>query len=273
MSSDARGDVEPVKYWNEVLAPKFIRFKHILEGGLAHHSEAVFPNLPVKPGDTVLDLGCGFGDTTLKLARRVGPTGRVLGVDCCEAFLHYGAKAARQEALDNVIFVCSDIQSMAFEPRYDFVFSRFGTLFFANPVVALRNIRGAMKPGATLTQIVWRSPYDNPWVSIAKEVVLGFLPPVGEDSRSCGPGPFSMANQAMVTEMMTAAGYEDIAFERVDALVLVGKTLQEAIDFQLAVGPASEVFREAGAVADERRAEIEAALAEAITAERKPRGS
>ena len=104
---------------------------------------------------------------------------------------------------------------------------------------------------------------------MAKEVVIGFLPPPGEDGRTCGPGPFSMANQEMVTGMMKSAGYENIEFEQVDAQVLVGRTVQDAIDFQLALGPAGEVFREAGDEAEGKRDEIEAALAEAIDREKK----
>ena len=269
MPNDATGDTEFVDFWNEILAPKFIKFKHILVGGLTHHSEAIFPTLPVKEGDSVLDIGCGFGDTAMKLARRVGPSGRVLGIDCCDAFLDYGRKEAAEAGLNNVTFAKGDVLIMPFEPEYDFVFSRFGTMFFSNPVAAMRNMRKAMKPGATMTHIVWRTPDDNPWLSMAKQVVLGFLPPPGEDARTCGPGPFSMANQEMVTGMMKSAGYADIKFTRVDAPVLVGKTIRDAVDFQLALGPAGEVFREAGAEAEEKRDRIEAALTEAIKAQKK----
>ena len=88
-------DSQFVRFWNEVLAAKFIRFKHILVGGLSRHSEAVFPSLPVRPGDHVLDVGCGFGDTAIRLAELVGPTGRVVGVDCCEAFLDHARAEVR----------------------------------------------------------------------------------------------------------------------------------------------------------------------------------
>jgi len=79
-------------FWNDILVPKFIKYKHILVDGLTHHSEAIFPSLPVKEGDKVLDVGCGFGDTAIKLARRVGQSGKVVGLDCCEAFLEYGER-------------------------------------------------------------------------------------------------------------------------------------------------------------------------------------
>ena len=90
MPDDQNIDTEFVDFWNEVPVPKFIAFKHILVGGLTHHSEAVFPTLRVKEGDNVLDIGCGFGDTAILLAKRIGPEGRVLGVDCCDAFMDYG---------------------------------------------------------------------------------------------------------------------------------------------------------------------------------------
>jgi len=261
---EAQGDVEFVDFWNTVLVPKFIKFKHILVDGLTHHSEAIFPKLQVKEGDSVLDVGCGFGDTAIKLARLTGPQGRVVGVDCCDAFMEYGIEEAKAEGLGNLTFVNGDVIIYPFEPEYDFVFSRFGTMFFSNPVAGLRNMRKALRPGGIATHIVWRTAPDNPWLSMAKEVVLQYLPPPGEDGLSCGPGPFSMAGQDMVTGMMKAAGFEEVKFERVDAPVLVGKTVQDAIDFQLAIGPAGEVFREAGEEAEEKREQIEAALTVAI---------
>jgi SAM-dependent methyltransferase len=237
--------------------------------GLTHHSEAIFPSLPVKEGDRVLDVGCGFGDTAIKLAQCVGPNGQVVGLDCCEAFLDYGRKDVARQGIANVTFMNADALLERFEPEYDFVFSRFGTMFFANPVAGLKNMRSALKPGGTMTHIVWRTPKDNPWLSMAKDVVLQFLPAPGEDGRTCGPGPFSMANEEMVTKMMEIAGYEEIVFTRVDALVLVGRNLEDAIDFQLALGPAGEVFREAGEEAEAKIDEIKAALTAAINAQKK----
>ncbi|MFC4353314.1 class I SAM-dependent methyltransferase [Fodinicurvata halophila] len=257
-------DTEFVQFWNEVLAPKFIRFRHILVDGLTHHSEAVFPKLPVKPGDRVLDVGCGFGDTAIKLARIVGPEGDVVGIDCCDAFLTAAEADLAQTDLKNVKFMRGDAEISLPEGEFDFVFARFGTMFFANPVAGLRNMRRALRPGGTMVHIVWRNPEDNPWLSMAKNIVLEFLPPPGDDARTCGPGPFSMADEPTVRKMMEVAGYTDIDFQRVDAPVLVGQDVRDAIEFQLAIGPAGEVFREAGEVAEAKRSQIEEALADAI---------
>ena len=253
-----------VQFWNEVLAPKFIRFKHVLVDGLTHHSDAVFPNLPVKLGDRVLDVGCGFGDTTIKLSRRVGPTGRVLGVDCCDAFLDFAQKDALAQGLVNTLFVRGDAEVALPENAFDFVFARFGTMFFANPVAGLQHMRKALRPGGRMVHIVWRERAANPWLSMAKDIVLEYLPQPGETAQSCGPGPFSMSDEATTRQMMEAAGYQDITFERVDAPVRVGRDVSDAISFQLSIGPAGEVFREAGIAGEQARPCIEAALASAI---------
>ncbi len=264
MAHAPQEDTEFVRFWNEVLAPKFTRFRHVLVGGLTYHSEAVLPKLPVKAGDRALDVGCGWGDTAMKLARLVGPEGEVVGIDCCDAFLADAQADLEQTDLKNVSFMRGDAEIALPEGEFDFVFARFGTMFFVNPVAGLRNMRKALRPGGRMVHIVWRDPADNPWLSMAKDVVLRFLPPPGEDARTCGPGPFSMSNEETVRKMMEIAGYTEIVFERVDAPVRVGDDVEDAIAFQLAIGPAGEVFREAGALAEQKRPEIEAALAEAI---------
>ncbi|MCK5274535.1 MAG: methyltransferase domain-containing protein, partial [Alphaproteobacteria bacterium] len=253
-------NTEFVDFWNEVLVPKFVKYKHVLVDGLTHHSAAIFPSLDIRAGDRALDVGCGFGDTAIQIAERVGSTGSVLGIDCCEAFLEYGRRDAAAAGLDNVSFAEADVQFHPFEPEYDFCFSRFGTMFFENPVAALRNMRRSLKPGGRLTFIVWRTIDDNPWLGLPKQVVLKFLPPPGEDAATCGPGPFSMASEPMVTKQLEIAGYEDIAFKRVDAPLLVGRTPEDAVGFQLALGPAGEVYREAGEEAERKHDEIAAAL-------------
>lgn len=249
------------EFWADVLAPKFIRFRHVLEGGLSRHSDAVLPHLQFPQGGRVMDLGCGFGDTAAIIARQVGSAGQVLGVDCCETFLQIARNRPEKMFLPNLSFACRDAERDLGSADYDMVFSRFGTMFFANPVMGLRTIRRALKPGGRFAHIVWRQRADNPWLSEANEIVRRFLPAPDATAATCGPGPFSMADQEMVTGQMTAAGFRDIAFRRVDAKVLVGNSVADAVAFQLAIGPAGETFRTAGALAEERRGEIEAALA------------
>lgn len=257
---------EYVDFWNEILVPKFVRWKHIIVDGLSHHSAAVFPTLDVPEGGRIVDVGCGFGDTAIELARRAGPDGYVLGIDCCDAFLDYGRRDARAAGIGNVELVEADVQSYPFEGDFDLCFSRFGTQFFENPVAALRNMRRSLKPDARMVMIVWRTLDDNPWLGLPKQVVREFLPPPGEDARSCGPGPFSMADPETVTRQLEIAGYRDIDFARVDAPVLVGRTPDEAVALQMDIGPAGEIVREAGELAERQRAEIVAAMKAALAA-------
>ena len=255
---------EFVDFWNDVLVPKFVKYRHILVGGLTHHSEKVFPKLEIRAGDKAVDVGCGFGDTAIQIAARVGPGGSVLGMDCCDAFLEFGRADAKAAGVTNVRFVEGDVQNYPFEPVHDFCFSRFGTQFFENPVAGLRSMRSSLKPGGIMTMIVWRSIEDNPWLGMPKQIILEHLPPPGEDARTCGPGPFSMANQEMVTRQLQIAGYDEIEFERVDAPLMVGNTLDDAVEFQLALGPAGEVYREAGDTALAKHDEIVRAMKSAL---------
>src|SRR6476619_4847964 len=226
-----------INFWNAILAPKFNTWRHILAGGLHLHSAKVFPALPLHVGDRVLDVGCGWGDTAIELARRVGPAGSVIGLDCCGSFLDAGRADATDAGLTNLTFLEADVQTHPFAPVHDFCFSRFGTQFFENPVAGLRNMRKTLKPGGIMTMIVWRGIKDNPWLGSAKDIVLGFLPPPGENAQTCGPGPFSMADTGVVTKQLEIAGYKDIKFEQVNAKVFVGKDLDDAVGFQLAIGP------------------------------------
>jgi len=274
--SNAEAAVEPrneyVDFWNTILVPKFVRWRHIIVDGLTLHSAKIFPSLEVHEGDKVVDAGCGFGDTAIQLARLVGPTGSVLAVDCCDGFLAYGRQDAKAAGISNVTFLEADVQAYPFKPVHDFCFSRFGTQFFENPVAGLRNMRATLKPGGTMTMVVWRGIKDNPWLGHAKDIVLKYLPPPGDNALTCGPGPFSMADTGVVTKQLEIAGYKNIQFEQVDAELFVGNDVDDAVAFQLALGPAGEVYREAGELAEQRHGEIAAALKAELAKYQRPNG-
>ena len=264
MSQTAEAVNEYVEFWNDTLAEKFNRFREILMNGLSYHSRVPLDNLQVEPGSKVLDVGCGWGDTALELASMTGPNGFVLGLDCVDDFLEKGRRDARRAGMEHVEFMAADVQTHPFEPEFDLGFSRFGMMFFENPVAAMRNVRSALKPGGRLMFIVWRDIVDNPWLGLPKQVVLEYLPEPGDEARTCGPGPFSMANPEVVTKQLEIAGFKNIDFQRNDGPVVVGDSAENAMQFQLAIGPAGEVFREAGDQAEQRRDEIEQALRDAL---------
>ncbi len=261
-----------VEFWETVLVPKFDQWRHVLVGGLGQHSAKVFPELQLGRGDAVLDVGCGWGETSIEIARRVGPGGKVVGLDCCDAFLDAGRVDAARAGLRNVSFIAADVETYPLAPAFDFCFSRFGTQFFQNPVAGLRNMRRGLKPDGIMTMIVWRARVDNPWLERAKQVVLRHLPPVQEDAASCGPGPFSMADPDLVTRQLRIAGYVDPDFRRIDADVMVGRTVDEAVAFQLAIGPAGEVYRAAGPEAERKRGILVDALGDMLQEFARPEG-
>lgn len=243
-----------ISCWNEILVPKWNRFRHLLSGNGAVHSNESYKFFDIHQGDKVLDIGCGYGETCIEIGKIVGPSGEVLGLDCTEAFLEIANKERDEAGLENVKFVLGDAQTYQLPENYfDVVFSRFGVMFFQNVVYALKNAHRALKPGGKLCLIVWRTINDNPCWGAAKDIALKHLPPPGDNAKTCGPGPFSMADEETDRGMLKAAGFTNIElFKRNDADICIGTSLQESVDFQLLVGPSGEIVREAGDLAKEK---------------------
>ncbi len=263
MSPHLSPNAEAIEAWNTVLFDKFVQFRQQLVTNLGVHGSRALDRLAVPAGARVVDLGCGFGDTTLELGKRVGPAGGVVGLDAAARFI----ETARREAGDvaNVSFDVADVQQHVPLGPYDLAFSRMGMMFFASPVIALRNVREALVPRGRLCMVVWRRKTANEFLAAAEDVVAALLgEPEKGDQVTCGPGPFSMASADVVGDQLTAAGFCDIAFERSDAEVSVGKSLDDAVDFSLTLGPAGERLRLAGDIGQARRREVEAAVREVL---------
>jgi ubiquinone/menaquinone biosynthesis C-methylase UbiE len=256
---------EATAAWNGVLFDKFVRFREILTRGFTRHSDAALAHHPVARGARVLDIGCGFGDVTAVLARAVGPEGGAVGVDVAERFVEAARRDAEAEGLPNASFFRADVQRDDLRGPYEVVFSRFGTMFFANPVAALRNARTVLAPGGTFCMVVWRRREDNDWVHAAEKVVRELVPERHDSGEpTCGPGPFSMASADTTTDILTHAGFRDIALLRHDAPVRIGRDLDEAVAFAMDLGPAGEVLRLAGEEGERRRPAVVRALREAL---------
>jgi SAM-dependent methyltransferase len=274
METIAAANEEAIEAWNGVLFDRFVKFRGIVTAGLGAHGEEAMRTHPPRPGARVLDVGCGFGDTTQRLAELVGAEGRVTGIDAAERFV----EKARQEAVDagmgNVDFLVGDVQTADFgEGRFDHAFSRFGTMFFANPVAALRNVRRSLVPGGELCMVVWRRKLENEWLHRAEVVVERFVTePEESDEPTCGPGPFSMGDADVTSAVAQNAGFEEVTLRRCDIDIKIGDDLAGAVEFVMALGPAGEVIRLAGDAAERIRPEIEAALTEALAEFEGPKG-
>ena len=158
-------------------------------------------------------------------------------------------------------FRVADLETTAFDERFDLAFSRMGTMFFANPVAALRNVRAALVPGGRLAMVVWRAKVENGWVYRAQTITERFVTkPEEYDEPTCGPGPFSMANADTASGILLAAGFEDVTLRRCDLPIIIGRDVDEAVEMVMGLGPAGEILRLAG----ERAAHLHEPVAEAL---------
>jgi ubiquinone/menaquinone biosynthesis C-methylase UbiE len=254
-------NAETIQPWDGPLYDRFERFRPLVTTGLGAHGEAALDLFPPAAGQHVLDIGCGFGDTTLRIASLVGPKGEVTGVDVAPRFIETARREADDAAAANVRFFLADVQTDELGGPYDLAFSRFGTMFFANPVAALRNVRGVLTPGATLVMVVWRRRIDNDWLYRAQTIVERIVSrPEEYDEPTCGPGPFSMADADTTSEVLKHAGYADVCLRRCDVPILIGRDIDEAIDLVTALGPAGEILRLAGDRAAHLHEQVRAAL-------------
>ena len=265
MGAPAAENREATEAWSGPLFECFVQYRDLVAGGLGAHGEAALAAYPPRLGDRVVDLGCGFGDTTQRLAGLVGSDGDALGVDVSEPFIEIARKEAEEAEVANVRFAVGDVQIAEFEESFDYAFSRMGIMFFANPVQALRNVRKALSPGGRLCAVVWRRKLDNEWVRRAESIVDQYLDhPEETDQPTCGPGPFSMANADTVSEQLRIAGFEQISLQRCDLPLKIGNDLDHAVEFNMALGPAGEVLRLWEDRIDEIRPRIAAELREAL---------
>lgn len=255
---------EATEAWNGPLFERWVEFRDVIVGGLAEHGEAMIAAHPPSEGDDALDIGCGLGDTTARLAEVVGPGGSAFGVDIAERMIEI---ASAEQSGPNVSFAAMDVQYDPFDREFDYAFARFGTMFFANPVAALRNVRSALRPGGSLNMVVWRQKPDNDWLHRSELAVKDYMgePDYEEtDEPTCGPGPFSMAGADVTSGILVASGYERISLQRFDMPFRMGADMEAAMGLTMAIGPAAEVIRLAGDEADEIRPTIEARISDSL---------
>jgi SAM-dependent methyltransferase len=261
MSSAANTDMS--EFWNGAGGDKWLHFQETIDASLLTFGREVMAAAGISPGERVLDVGCGCGDASFDLARLVGSGGRVLGVDISEPILARARARAMSVQEKNVTFERGDAQLHGFDAAsFDLVFSRFGVMFFDDPVGAFQNLRAALRPGGRAAFICWRPAKDNEWVTKSLEVVsrhVALLDPPGPED----PGPMSFGDPERVTRILTASGFSTIEINSFDTPFTIGRNLDEAVAFLTQMGPASGAIAQSGA-SDMLKATIAADLCEAL---------
>ena len=232
---------EQAAYWKGPGGEGWLAAYMRIQRALGDIGDRALAAAAARPGEHVIDIGCGTGDTTAALAKAVAPGGHVLGVDISETLVG----AARSHRLHNATFVVGDAATHPFKAAsYDLVFSRFGVMFFGDPVAAFRNIRSALKPAGRLAFVAWRTPQENPWGTVPLRAAQPFLPPQPRPGPE-DPGQFSFGDRARVERILMSAGFSTLRIEPFDQLIWMGDSVAEVVAGAGRFGPLARAFANA----------------------------
>ena len=253
-------NAEEIAYWNEEAGSRWARFQERIDRAFAPLGAAALARAAVRSGEAVLDIGCGCGASSLELSSAVGKTGSIVGVDVSRSMLAVAEARSRALGLSNARFVLADASTEAFDTQlFDLAFSRFGVMFFDDPVAAFTNVRRALRLGGRLVFVCWRDIAANPWFEVPVEAVRPHVPrqpkPDPEE-----PGPLAFADTSRVRTILERAGFAEIRVEAFDAKLELGLR-SSATELLSKVGPTSRLLEGA----DEcERADALLALDEAL---------
>ena len=250
------------EYWSSVAGPKWTDHQEHQDQVLSPVSERLMAAANPKPGERVIDVGCGCGATTIELAARVAPGGEVLGLDISEPML---ARARERGAGLPARLVLADATVYQFEPEADLVASRFGVMFFADPARSFANLRKGLKPGGRLAFACWRAAKQNPFFILPLREAGKHAPPLPETDPEA-PGPFALADPARVRRILGQAGFADVAVEPQDLEldIAVGRGLDAAVKAAMTIGPTSRML---DGQSEKVRAAAEADIRKALAAQ------
>lgn len=215
MADAHENENEQTALWNGTAGQAWVAAQQTLDAMFAPIEERLVAVAAARPRRAVLDVGCGTGSTIIAIQKELGAACRCVGVDISRPMLDSARRrAAREDA--PVSFVCADAEQYAFDPQgFDLIVSRFGVMFFADPVRALSNLRRAARDGAELCFIVWRSPADNPFMTTAERAAAALLPAMPPRDPDA-PGQFGFADRGKVRRILEASGWAEIDIRPLD---------------------------------------------------------
>lgn len=256
---DEAANTAQIDYWNAAAGQTWVRYQAQLDRQIEPLGQEALRALSHRPGERVLDIGCGCGQTTLELAERVGSAGAVTGVDISAPMLAVAKCRPIPEGAAAPQFLECDAQATDLgEGVYDAIFSRFGVMFFGDPVAAFANLRQALKPDGRLTFVCWRRFEENLWMRVPMEAARPFLPEAPPMDPTA-PGPFAFANAERVRSILADAGFTDVTLHAFNSSI-GGSSLDQTVDLASHVGPLGAVLRAQPDLAPTVAAAVRAAL-------------
>ena len=243
----AADNSEQIAEWNGVLGQKWVSMQREIDRIVVPFGYAALDVAAPKSGERVIDVGCGCGDTSIQIARKVGTSGSVLGVDVSQPMLEVARSRAALAKHPHLEFRDGDASAAALPVDQDLLFSRFGVMFFGQPSAAFGHLRHSLRPGGRCVFACWRAPRDNPWTMVplsAARKAMGVTPQPADPN---APGPFAFADEERLRGILVEAGFDAIDVQRFDASLNVGATPRAAAETAAQVGPVSRFVREVGA--------------------------
>lgn len=241
----ALGDNEAqVQYWNSTAGEKWVRHQAFIDQQLTAVTDLLLQAAAPKPGEAVLDVGCGTGATLLPLAAAVGDEGRVLGCDVSAPMLALARQRVAAAGVANTHIIRADAQSHRFpEATFDLLVSRFGVMFFADPTAAFANLRRPLKHGGRVAFVCWAALADNPFLLLPIQIAARYMGPF-EQTPPRAPGPFAFSEPDYVRHILKDAGWSDVLIQEQRPPLLGGVTAEEQAAFSVEMGPVSRLIAE-----------------------------
>lgn len=243
----ATDNADQIEYWNGKVGETWVRMQERMDRALGPVTAGLLSLAAPQPGEQVLDVGCGSGETTLALAVAIGDDGAAVGLDISEPLLARARERTDALLLD-VDFIVGDASSYSDDSGFDLIVSRFGVMFFADPEAAFANLFRLAMPGARLCFACWQMPADNLWATLPMTVLTDLLP-AQPFTDPHAPGPFAFADAERVAGILETAGWQDIVAHALPFAMVTGEgddPVTAAVNFALHIGPAARAVREAG---------------------------
>jgi SAM-dependent methyltransferase len=243
MSAD---NSEQIREWNGALGQRWVAMQQDISRIVAPFGNAALKAASPRPGERVIDIGCGCGETSIEVARLVGTTGSVLGVDVSQPMLEVARSEGALANCAHLAFRDGDASEAELPANSDLLFSRFGVMFFSQPSAAFSHLRKSLRAGGRCVFACWRMPRDNPWAMTPLSAARTAMGVTQAPADPHAPGPFAFADEERLRGILSGAGFGAIDAQRFDAAIFLGATPRSAAESAVQIGPVSRLVREVG---------------------------